>query len=646
MKSNTEVHNKMMSIKKVLFSITVCFLTISVLGANKEVETKSPSKNIQVTFTQKQSGVILDLRKSNQSIIKITVGHFLFDENIQFQANSISDVKKSSTNEKWSPVFGERNLIKNNYNELDLTLNDKVDPNKTMRLICRVYDEGVAFKYLFNENISADLTLKKELTNFIFDGDYQSWVTAQSQGEYSKKKLSQINSVCERPLVIKQNESSYMALGEAALVDYARMKFSLVKTKSITLQTTLDGEVDLGKAHYKTPWRYVMVADNPGELLQNNYFIQNLNEPNKIEDTSWIKPGKVIREVTLTTKGGKACIDFAAEHNLQYIEFDAGWYGNEYDDKSDASTITIDPKRSPGPLDLHGVIEYGKQKGIGIILYVNRRAMKKQLDEILPLYQSWGIKGLKYGFVNVGPQEWTTWLHEAIRKAADHKLMIDIHDDYRPTGYSRTYPNLMTMEGIRGDEESPSTEHSLTTLFTRMIAGAGDNTNCYLAPRVVDKMGGKTAQMAKAILLYSPWQFLYWYDRPTGSPQKKGGAGSAMGILTEKENLEFYDTLPTVWDESKILEGEIGEFATIARKSGENWFIGSLVTNQGRQVNIPLTFLDKKENYEAQIFFQNKEDLKLNRVSTIKTRVNIKSVLSHKLLTNSGFTVLIKKIQK
>src|SRR5690606_3411035 len=117
-------------------------------------------------------------------------------------------------------------------------------------------------------------------------------------------------------------------------------------------------------------------------------------------------------------------------------------------------------------------------------------------------YKSWGIKGLKYGFVNVGSQEWTSWLHEAIRKAAKYQLMVDVHDEYRPTGYSRTYPNLMTQEGIRGDEESPSIEQSLTTLFTRMIAGAGDNTNCYLAPRVMKKMGGKAAQMAKTIMIY------------------------------------------------------------------------------------------------------------------------------------------------
>ena len=222
--------------------------------------------------------------------------------------------------------------------------------------------------------------------------------------------------------------------------------------------------------------------------------------------------------------------------------------------------------------------------------------------------------------------------------------MVDVHDEYRPTGYSRTYPNLMTQEGIRGDEESPTVEHTLITLFTRMIAGAGDNTNCYLASRVSEEMGGKTAQMAKSIMLYSPWQFLYWYDRPEGSPVKKGGAGSATGIISKNENLEFYDALPTVWDETRVLEGKIGEYATIARRNGENWFVGSLAANQDHTIEIPLTFLGEEEKYEAVIFFQNEDDLKNNKERMEKIELNQKSVLSRELLRNSGFTIILRKI--
>jgi alpha-glucosidase len=354
---------------------------------------------------------------------------------------------------------------------------------------------------------------------------------------------------------------------------------------------------------------------------------------------SWIKPGKVIREVTLTTQGGLACVDFAVENGLQYVEFDAGWYGPEGDENSDATTITVDPKRSPGPLDLHQVIEYAGTKGIGIIVYVNRRALEKQIDEILPLYKSWGIKGVKYGFVQVGTQEWTTWLHEAVKKAAQNQLMVDIHDEYRPTGFSRTYPNLLTQEGIRGDEESPTNEHTLKTLFTRMLAGAADNTNCYYAPRVTEKMGGHVSQLAKSVMIYSPWQFLYWYDRPEGSPGKKGGAGDSDGFIKYHPELEFYKKLPTVWDETRVLEGKIGEFATIVRRSGNDWFLGSLTANQQKLVKLNLDFLYPDVEYKATIYTYDADIESSTKVKIENRDVNSKSVLEYKITANSGLAI-------
>jgi len=625
------------------FLLIISLIALNFSFVAKDIKLKSPSKNLTVKIVNEKSSLKLKLFNSNRSILEADLGGFIFDKNLFENGFEITDIKKSSINENWDTVYGERSTVRNNYNELEITLTDRKDATNSMKLICRAYDEGFAFRYLFDPKFTSDIIISEELTTFSFGTDHYAWITNRAQGEYKKDKISSITKGCERPLVIKLPES-YVAIGEAGLVNFARMKFKNNPKKEFSIQTELDGKVNLKKANYRMPWRFVMVGKSPGELLENNYFIQNLNAPNEIEDTSWIKPGKVIREVTLTTQGGIACVDFAASHNLQYVEFDAGWYGNEYDDASDASTITVDPKRSPGPLGLHHVIEYANKKGVGIILYVNQRALEKQLDEVLPMFELWGVKGLKYGFMNVGSQEWTTWLHDAIRKAAKYHLMVDVHDEYRPTGYERTYPNLMTQEGIRGDEESPSSEHTLTTLFTRMIAGAGDNTNCYLAPRVSEKMGGKTGQMAKAVLLYSPWQFLYWYDRPEESPHKKGGAGAASGILKKEDKLDFYEALPASWDKTIVLEGGIGEHATMARKNGENWFVGSLAGAQGHKTNISLDFLDKKEDYEAVIFFQSEKDLNMNTVSIEKIKVNKKTVLSKELLKNAGLAIIIKKL--
>jgi alpha-glucosidase len=375
-------------------------------------------------------------------------------------------------------------------------------------------------------------------------------------------------------------------------------------------------------------------------LLEHNYLILNLNEPCAIEDTSWIKPGKVIREVTLTTAGGMACVDFAAEHNLQYVEFDAGWYGHEYSDKSDARTISVDPKRSKGPLDLHAVIEYARQRDIGIILYVNRRALERQLNEILPLYERWGIKGVKYGFVQVGSQKWTAWLHEAVRKAAEHHLMVDIHDEYRPSGYSRTYPNLMTQEGVAGDETRPSNSLTLTILFTRMLAGAADNTICYYDRRV-DENASHAYQLAKSVCLYSPWQFLYWYDRPDRSPRKTSGAGGSRNVIGDEPELEFFDHVPTVWDDTKVICGEIGEYAVIARRSGESWFIGCMNGEAPRTLDVPLDFLDPDRTYVAHIYSDNLAVRTRTHVKISRWMVNSATILKVDLAARGGQAIRI-----
>jgi alpha-glucosidase len=322
-----------------------------------------------------------------------------------------------------------------------------------------------------------------------------------------------------------------------------------------------------------------------------------------------------------------SCIDFAVKHNLQFVEFDAGWYGNEHEKTSDATTITLDPKRSKGPFDLHEIIRYGNEKNIGVILYVNRLAMLKQLDDILPLYEKWGVKGVKYGFVGVGSQYWTVLLHDAIRKAAAHHLMVDVHDEYRPTGYERTYPNFMTCEGIRGDEESPSNEHTLKTMFTRSIAGAADNTVCYYAPRVTEKMGGYASQLAKTVCIYSPWQFLYWYDTP--------------GIIGDEPELAFFDNVPTVWDEKIVIEGEIGKYGTIARRSGNEWYIGSINGGEQHKVTISLNFLKRGKRYVATVYSDDPNVDTRTHVKVDTITINRKSELIYNLKPNTGFAVRI-----
>ena len=621
------------------------FLILLVPGpclAQEQVVVSSPDGKYRFELLLEDSKPYYTTYFNNKIIVgKSAMGFILEGDQKKALQVAIAHVEESRVNSNWIPVYGERSSYPDQHSQalVSFSTPDHSDPG--FRLNVRAYNEGVAFRYEFGGSGLA--TIKTELTEFTLPGDSHLWVSSNAQSEIKKMKIGELsNSPIERPLLAQLNDSLFVSIGEAALIDFARMKFVPGKGNPTSLQTRLDGEVFFS-GPFNSPWRTIMAGKSAGEILENNYLFLNLNEPNQIKNTDWIKPGKVIREVTLTTQGGLACVDFAVKHHLQYVEFDAGWYGPEYEEASDATTITVDPNRSKGPLDLHQVIEYADSKGIGIILYVNRRAMEQQLDEILPLVKSWGVKGLKYGFVNVGSQEWTDWMHEAVRKAARYELMVDIHDEYRPTGYSRTYPNLMTQEGIRGDEESPDNEMVLKTLFVRMIAGAGDHTNCYFAPRVDETMGSHASQLAKSVCIYSPWQFLYWYDRPEGSPHKAGGAGGNDYYITEVSELIFFDLLPTHWDDTRIIEGYPGEYAVVARRSGSDWFVGALNGKRERDFVIATDFLEPGIAYTATVFKDEPELQTPTKVGMETFSITSEDSIVNRVRSQNGFAVMIRK---
>lgn len=624
----------------ILFFILVIVFSNCGLQQEQCIILKSPDGLYELYFSAAEKIGYSVKYNNSQIILPSQLGFVFQDDPANSREYVIQNTVSKSIRNSWKPVYGEKAEYPDNYEEVFIELASKNGNQSHFNLRLRAYNEGVAFRYEFN-GVGDEVTITDELTEFSIPEKGKTWASSRAQSEIIEMPIAQIDGEVERPLLIEIPDQGFVAIGEAGLIDFARMKLQLKANENFILKVALSSVVNLSKP-LTTPWRFIMASKQAGKLLENNFLVLNLSEPNKIENTAWIKPGKVIREVTLTTQGGLACVDFAAKYNLQYVEFDAGWYGPENDTLSDATTITLDSKRSKGPLDLHKVIAYAKSKDIGIILYVNRRALEKQIDEILPLYQSWGIAGVKYGFVQVGSQHWTNWLHEAVRKAADHQLMVDIHDEYRPTGYSRTYPNLMTQEGIRGDEESPDNAMVIKTLFTRMLAGAGDHTNCYMASRVDEKMGSHASQMAKAICLYSPWQFLFWYDRPQGSPSRKGGAGGAEGFIPEVPDLEFYNQVPAVWDDTRVMEGYPGEFIVIARKSGNTWFVGCITGNEDKSIKIPLDFLDHGKKYNAQVFSDDLSVKTITKVKIEELEVDANSIFECEIKKLNGLAVIIQ----
>jgi hypothetical protein len=511
----------------------------------------------------------------------------------------LKEVKNSSVDTFWIPPYGERKIIKEKYNAIVLTFEQKASSNYKMDLQIRLYNEGLAMRYYFHDNPTGIYyKITEENTEFTFPENTMAWFEPWAQAPLTLKPLKDWTSQTVRPLTLQMENGLYACLAEANMVDYVKLNFDLSKNKKNTIKTVLYESVDK-VPYFPTPWRVVMVAETPGELIEHNDLLLNLNEPNRLGDISWVKPGKIVRDLALTEKGAKAWIDFAAHHNLQYVLFDWKWYGPAFTFDSDAGKVAID-------LDLPEVIRYGKEKGIGIWLYVNQQALLKQDAEIFPIYKKWGIAGIKYGFVEVGSHRWTTWLHESIQRAADNKLMVNIHDEFRLTGEQRTWPNVLTVEGIRGNEEMPDATHNTTLPFTRGIAGAGDYTVCYYTNRI------KTThahQLALSVVMYSPLQTLFWYDNASN--------------YTGEPEIEFFDKVPTVWDDTKVLNGEIGKYITTARKSGNDWFVGSITNNEERSLELDFNFLDVNKKYSARMYTDDE------KIKT-KTQVALKDVIIKK----------------
>ncbi len=615
---------------------------------------KSPDGNYEFSFYQKQDanndkqmyyslfykgnavvleselGVLIENQTFESALAVPNDTCKVWGENLKFKS-----VQRNAVDQNWNPIYGENKVIRDNYNEMILSftkgdetkkaVSDGYDKSKGyfMNVIVRAYNQGIALRYQFPEPTNGlFLHIVGEQTQFTMPDGTLAYYEPWAQGPYSLLPLKDWKGQSERPLTMKLTNGLSVVIAEAQMTDYARMKLSLDTNKPNALQASLYSSVDVIPA-YATPWRVIMVADKATDLIANNTIILNLNPECQIKNTSWIKPGKVIRVAKLTQADAKKCVDFAAERGLQYIHLDAGWYGPEMKMSSDATTVS-----ETKDFNMSELTSYAASKGIGLWVYVNQRALIQQLDSILPLYKKWGIKGIKFGFVQVGNQRWTTWLHEAVKKCAEYGLMVDIHDEYRPTGFSRTYPNLMTQEGIRGNEEMPDANHNTILPFTRFLAGPADYTIAYYSKAIKNT---HAHQLALAVVYYSPIQFMYWYDQPSA-------------YQGEKE-IEFFDKVPTVWEETKVLNGEIGQYITTARKSGNDWFVGAITNNDARSLELNLDFLDAKKKYVAKIYSDDENVNTRTHVAVNEIKVKKASKLKLDLKPSGGAAIWITAVK-
>ena len=616
--------------KTISFSINrrlpFLLLMLIVAVAAQAVETlQSPNGKYQFTFSQKEGKLLYSLDYAGKPVVEagelgVNIDNHLVESAMGIPVDNskvwphgmeVTSVDRRSEDNTWKPVYGEYAQIRDRYNEMTIHLlkgGKHQDGGGTaydkrqqylLDIIVRAYDEGVAIRYHFPEATNGlFMHITDDLTSFRFAPGAEAYHYAWAQSHANKVKLLKSEAAwkeeAERPLTLRLDNGLYAAIGEAALSDFVRGKLKLKADNE--LQMALFHPADIITA-YDMPWRFIMVGEKAIDLINNKQMVLNLNAPCQIQDTSWIKPGKAFRVCRLDMKTCMEGVDFCVDRGLQYIELDAGWYGPEM--KMSSSALKVLETRD---IDMPKLCQYAKSKGIGVWVYVNQRALYQELDQLLPLYEKWGISGIKFGFVQIGSQEWTTWLHNAVKKCADHHIMVDIHDEYRPTGWSRTYPNLMTQEGIGGNEEMPDAEHNTILPFTRFLCGPADYTPCYFNGRVKNT---KAHQLAMPVVYYSPITFLYWYDLPN--------------VYKGEKELDFWKYCPTVWDESKALQGEIGEYIVQARRSGNDWFVGAMNGLQARDITLNTAdFLQKGKKYRVEIY---------NDVPALNTRTKVSTVV-------------------
>jgi alpha-glucosidase len=516
----------------------------------------------------------------------------------------------------WETVVGAQRKIPDHYNQLTVALRERRPPGRRLNIILRAYNEGVAFRYYLPKQDALDqFIISSEETAFCFARPVSAYALSLGhfdspyEAPFRKVTLDQIKptSIVGLPLLVQFPGGPSMALLEADLTDYAGMYVAGIPGFPNALMSKLSPPPDRSDEAVKgatpkaTPWRVLMVNPRPAGLIESNYLTMNLNPPCALTDTSWIKPGKtslfwwvghypypVSFQAGENMETLRHYIDFSSQRHLEYVLFDDGWSTHE------------DIIHAVGGISIPDLVAYGREKGVRVLLWMPWTAVDKQLDEAFPLYEKWGVAGVKVDFMNRDDQEMVNFYDRVIKKAAQNHLIVDFHGAFKPTGLRRTYPNLISREAVMGLEYSlwsdrTTPEHDVTIPFTRMLAGPLDYapgafrnaTRADFKPRGDEAVsqGTRAHQLALYVVFENPLGMVWGY--PESYENQPG--------------IEFLEVVPTTWDETRVLDGEVAEHIAIGRGKGNVWYLGALTNWDERDMELPLDFLSAGE-YEAKIF--------------------------------------------
>jgi len=649
--------------------ILFLILTFSVIKAEEKIYTlTSPDGSIKIEIsvnefiTYSASYNDKQLISSSKIFMKIDDGLFL-GKNPEI----INDETKE-VNEILKPVVKVKSaIIEDRYKML--RINFKGDYS----LIFRLYNDGVAYRFV--TSIDKNIKVNEENIEFNFAEDFNIYFPEEEsffthmERIYIYQKISEVdspkessgtNKFCSIPALVDCGNEVKIAITEADLFDYPGFYLTNsdapLKLKAIfpgyplEVNQTSDRDVQVTKyADYlaettgkrEFPWRVLIITDDDKKLIESQ-MIYKLASPSKIGNTDWIKPGKVAWDwwnawniygvdfkAGINTETYKYYIDFASEHGIEYVILDEGWYkfGNLFDLNPD--------------INLKEIIEYGKKKNVGIILWVIWKTLDDQFDKAFEMFEELGIKGIKVDFMQRDDQLLVQYYEKVAKEAAKRNLLVDFHGAYKPTGLIRTYPNVISSEGVRGNEwnkwsEFITPEHTVTLPFTRMLAGPMDFTPGAMLNGTKDNFkvmfdrpmsqGTRCHQLAMYVVYESPLQMLC--DNPSN-------------YLKEKECLDFLSIVPTVWDTTIVLDAKVADYVLIARRNGEDWYIGGMTDWTSRDLEVDFSFLPKGK-YTIEYY---KDGINANRYAgdykKVKAEINSSNKIEIHLAPGGGWAARI-----
>lgn len=580
----------------------------------------SPDGRIAVTFgTDAARQPTYRVTVAAREIIAPSVLGFEFERYAKLSHDlAVTGVDRRSGEDRYTLPAGKVSAVAERYNEITVRFAETKGDRRRLDVVVRAYDDGVALRYLIpTQPKLTSLRLFNELTQFAFPADYACHglnlgnFQTSHEGEYDPMWASAIRKhhLYEVPVVCRiGKDGPAFAIAEADVIDWPATYLMGSETGALGLQTRLSARLDEPTIAVKadvgtglrSPWRVVMIADSAGALIENT-LLTSLSAP-AAKDFSWVKPGKAAWDwwsgpvLSTVPRAGmndatiKGFIDFAGEQRLPYTLIDDGWYKNS----GSAGSINpgTDPTQPIPAIDLPGLVSYARARNVGLMVWVHWKLLERERDmeSILAQYERWGLKGIKVDFMDRDDQEMVGFYHRLAAGTARHKLLLDLHGATHPWGMTRTWPNFMTQEGVLGAEYNKWTRritarHNVNLAFTRMLVGPLDYTpggyrnrtpsDFQIKGRAPEVQTTRAAALAMYVVFESPLAMV------SDSPDAYRG----------QPGLDFISAVPTNWDETRFLGGDIGEHVVIARRKGRTWYVGAMTNEAGRSVRVPLAFL-------------------------------------------------------